>query len=1114
MRKKLLIILLTILECSLGFAQVRKTVTGTVKDARGEAIPGVSVIEKGTTNGTQTNVNGTFTLSVNANAVLKFSFLGYTPKEVPVGTNTTLTVTLSEDSQSLGEVVVTAFGQKKEIRKLSYSMQEVKGEELTRANNANIVNSLQGKVAGVMINQGASGPQSSSRIRIRGNSSISTSGSSSTQPLFVIDGVLIKPGTTGADSWGGNQDFGNIMKDLNPDDYESISVLKGAPATALYGSDALNGVILITTKKGVARKGLGVSLSHTSSFDDAYKLYDLQDEFGGGISTTWQKNAQGVDMVDKDNGQFYSFGPKIDGHMVQDIDGRMVEWKANKPLDFFQTGRYINTNVALEGGSENTTFRFSYSNLYNNSIMPENSLKRNNFSLRATQKVSKFLNLDASIVYVDNNIDNPASQGGSDNPLFRLTYYRPRTMDIDYWKNHYIDTELGGRTTNNVSQKDPYNISNFLWNIYQIDNTQRENNFRANVDLTATITPWLNALLRSNINLVNTEQEYKELGRDVNFAGGNYWFSQINSKQSRIQLLLNGSRNLSKDLELSLSAGGETNRDLGGKYNRAITKGGLNIPGQFVISNGKEGIQGEARSLPEKRLDALYAFGDITYKNMLTFNFSARNDWSSALTYANGAGTYNYFYPSAGLAWTFTEMDMFKWQPLTSGKLRVSYGYAGRDTDPFYLNRTGFYSQLGTFDAPGGTYPIYSYVNGTLGNFNIKPELSKEFEIGTNLRFLNNRIDLDFTYYKKNTTNQILELPVPIESGASSRIVNAGNIQNQGIEILLNTVPVKSKNFEWSSSFNFSRNRNKILELAEGITSKDLELAFGNDVRAVAQVGKDYGTIVTGYGFASYQKRDAAGNPVASPSNGKKVIGLPSGGWGYTYLRNAAYDGSTKELGTMMENFLVSNINSFRYKDFTVGIQLDAKIGGLMASATHQYGGANGSLQSSLFGRDKEHGGVEYVDDNGVTQFDGIIPDGVFQDGITVDVNNQTIDLGGMSYAEAVEKGYVKPKPAYQYYDDLTQWGTGIREYSVFENSWVAVREVSVNYRVPVKFSSKIGVSNLSLTATGRNLGYLYNTTKDGINPEGIFTNRQAGFAEYGGWPYVRSIGFGINAKF
>jgi iron complex outermembrane receptor protein len=314
--------------------------------------------------------------------------------------------------------------------------------------------------------------------------------------------------------------------------------------------------------------------------------------------------------------------------------------------------------------------------------------------------------------------------------------------------------------------------------------------------------------------------------------------------------------------------------------------------------------------------------------------------------------------------------------------------------------------------------------------------------------------------------------------------------------------------------FNFTRNRNRVLELPEGVTSQQLSLAFGADVYSIAKPGVEYATIATPYAFATYQKRDNQGNPIDHPSNGERVLGAASGTGGYyTFLRSGAYGQGERELGSAMEKFLLSNINSVSFKNFTLNIQVDAKIGGLMASATHQYGSSNGSLQNSLFGRDAEHGGVQYTDENGIVQNDGIIPEGVLADGIT-SILDPDVDLGGMSYADAVAQGHLKPVPALFYYENLTQWSSGIREYSVFENSWVSLREISIGYNVPASLASKVKLQNLRISVIGRNLGYLYRTTKDGINPEGLKSNGAGEFAEYGGLPFTRQMGVSVTAGF
>lgn len=1101
-------------------AQEKKTVTGTVRGADGSGLPGVTVNEKGSTNNTVTDANGQFTIRVSDNATLVFSSTGFTAKEITASGSGPISVSLENSSTALSEVVVTGFGVRRQTRKLSYSVSEVKGAELTRANNANIINSLQGKVAGVMINQGASGPQSSSRIRIRGNSSISNN---NTQPLVVLDGVLIEPGTTGNDSWGENSDFGNVMKNLNPDDYESITVLKGAAASALYGSKAQNGVLLITTKKGRQRNGLGVSFSHSESYDKAYKLYDLQNQFGGGINPTFQKDANGVDIVDPIAAYWnggYSFGPAFDGHMVKDVDGRMIKWQANNPLDFFQTGKYINTNVAVEGGSELTTFRFSYSNLSNSSVLPDNSLNRNNFALRATQKVGKILNLDASVNYSNTKSTNPARNGGNENPLFAFTYYRPRNADLMYYVNNYIDSTGGYRGRTNAATLDPYALSRTAFRLFEDNRTQKENNLIANVDLTANVTPWLNFLVRTNANIYNNRYERKQLGEGAKFSGGMYQISQTAYTTYRIQGLANITKKFGQDYDLNLSAGGETYRNTGNTFSNSQTNGGLKVPGLFTIANSTNSATTDGYTGAGRRTDAVYIYGDVTWRNMLTLSASGRNDWSSTLTYRDGHGDYSYFYPSVGLAWVFTELPALANSNsiLSFGKLRGSFSYTGLDAAAQITNQTGYYGLTGTFNAPGNTnLPVYTFNSGTIGNPNLKNELTRELEFGADIRFFNNRLGFDVAYYKKNTFNQIIELSVPVESGATSRVLQAGNIQNQGIEALVSANPIRGKNFNWNATFNFTRNRNKIVELYPGVTSKDLELAFGADVVAKAIEGEEYGVVETGYAFATYQAKDAQGKPIDHPSNGQKVIGSAPNGTtngAYTFLRTQDYDGTRKRLGSIMEKFMLGTTQELTYKGFNLNIQVDSKIGGLMASATHQYGSANGSLKNSLFGRTAELGGVQYVDDNGVTRNDGIIPDGVLNDGIKVTVGGQTVDLGGMAYSEAVAKGYLKPLPAYVYYENLTQWSSGIREYSVFENSWVALREVSVGYNLPSSMVRKIKFNSLRVSLTGRNLGYLYKTAKDGINPEGIFTNRAAGFAEYGGWPYVRSLGFNINAGF
>lgn len=1109
-------------------AQVKRTITGVVKDASGNPLSGVTVREKGNKGGgSLTDESGRFTIKADANATLVLSSVSYIGQEIQPGSTNTVVAVLQTNNKELSEVVVTGFGTKTNSRKLTSSVTTVKGGDLVAANNSNIGDALQGKVAGVTISQGTGGPSSSSRIQIRGNARLN----GNTEPLIVLDGILIEPGTTGADSWGSNQDFGNVIKDLNPDDYESITVLKGSAASALYGAKALNGVLLITSKKGRTKKGLGLNISHTESFDKAYKILDLQNQFGGGVSPTFAKDAQGNDLVDISATYFpnpnggYSYGPKLDGHLVKDLDGRMVPWVANDPLkDFFQTGKYANTNVAVEAATETGTFRFSYTNLYNTSVVPTNSFNKNAFALRVTQKLSNAISLDASVNYSDVKTTNPINQGGNNNPIFTFMYNAPRSAPISYYNTHYTDPVNGGVLKSSPSTDPYYFAHSVFFPLYENKVTRQERNLLANIDLKAQITPWLNFLLRTNINSYNDVTENKQNGSGVGFTGGYYELDQSAYRNTRVQGLLTASKDISKDLVFSATVGGETYNNLGGPISESNTNGGLNTPSLYFIGNSINPATTNVTYNAKKRLDALYAYGDITWRNMLTLNASLRNDWSSSLTYADGHGTYSYAYPSVGLGWIFTELPSFKNSKLGSiisyGKLRGSLGYTGYDADPYTTNSTGLYGQTGTFYGAGNTTTtVYSFNGNTLGNQNLKNELAREFEFGTEMRFLNNRLGFDLTYYKKNSFHQILGLSTNQESGVSSRNINAGNIQNQGIELLITATPVKTKNFNWNMTYNFTRNRNKVIELIPGTNSYQLELGFGADVAAYAYAGKSYGTLTTGYGYATYQAKDGSGNNVANASNGQRVIGAAPNGTtgGYlTYLRSQDYNGTTKDLGNIMPDFLAGTVQDVSYKNFSLSIQIDAKVGGLMGSATDQYGMETGNGKATLFGRNAALGGITYTDNAGATHDDGIIPQGVLAAGVTgTTPAGAGIDLGGMKYADAVTKGYLKPIPAYAYYENLTQWSSGIREVSIFENSWVALRQVSIGYNIPVKsFNKKIPITNLRVALTGRNIIYLYKTAPHGVNPEGLYSNRAAAFMEYGGLPLIRSLGATVNASF
>lgn len=1104
----------------LAFSQAN-SVTGVVADSSGNPLQGVTIRVKGTKISTLTNAQGNFTIPLSASTgTLEFSSVGFSNKEVQVSSGGSVNVVLSSAAGQLNEVVVTAFGQRQNTSKLAYATQQINASELSKAPSPNILNSLQGKLSGVRIDQGSGGPGSSSRIRIRGNTSLSGNQS----PLFVIDGVLIKPDVTGPETWSDNNnvDFGNILKNLNEDDIESVSVLKGSAASALYGSGAQNGVVLITTKKGRAGNGLGVSLNINQIWNDAYKAPDLQYEYGGGITPDFAKDAEGNNILDPNWSPYYDFGPKFEGQTIKDLDGRIRKWEPYKVLDYFQTGSQTDYNVAVQGATERSSFRASYSKNLTTGIIPNGAkFDRNNFFIRATQKIGKIFDIDASITYATTVNKNPIREVSNYNPVFRFTYYRANSIDWNYWINNFTDKVNGGQIT---GANDPYGLGLFLWTTYNNNQQSRETNLRANVDLTTHLTPWLTLLTRANLSNYNTKIEKKFLGNGAGYTNGYYQLITNDYKSYRVQGVLTASKQLNSDLQGSINIGAETNKDQIGDILNANTNGGLAPANPFLFSlgNSVNPVSITQSFRPSKLTNAIYTYGDITWRDMLTVSYSVRKDYNSTLILANGQGDYSFVYPSVGASFIFSKLleDKPAFNFLSFGQLRASYGITGKDYDPWKLNQVGNYTIGGSSEIVNNglgttTLPKAAFTSQTLPNKNLKNEKTKEYEFGTNLRFLNNRLGIDFTYYNKNTYNQILELPIPPESGGGSALFNVGQIRNQGIEILLNATPVSSKNFSWNFNMNFTHNHNTVVSLAPGVSSYDLLDAFGNDVRAIAQPGKQYGAVYTKFGFAYYQARDADGNPIDNPNNGKRVLGnAPNGSDGYTFLRAGDYAAGLVNdvyLGTIMEKFLAGTYQTFRYKDFSLNIQVDAKVGGLMASGTHQYGSSNGSFSFTLPGRDAAHGGIEYIDDNGVKQNDGIIPDGVFADGIT---SANGTPLGGMSYQDAYQKGLILPKPAWQYYEDLTQWSSGIREFSIFDNSWVALREISVGYNLPKSISSKIKVNNLRVNLIGRNLTYIWKNAKGGINPEGLSSNGPAAFAEYGGLPYIRNVGFSINADF
>lgn len=1130
MYKKTLPILVFILfVCSGAVFSQSVTVTGTVTGSDGVPLPGVTVMVKGTSTGTSTDFDGNYSLAAPSDGVLVFSYVGFTTQEVSVAGRANVSVSLMEDTQQLDEVVVTALGIKRETKKLGYAMTEVKGEELAKTNTVNPVQALQGQAAGVSIGASDGGLFGNSKIQIRGVSALN---SNNNQPIFVIDGVILENGVSNASAdWNADSnDFGNILKNLNPDDYKSVSVLKGAAATALYGSRGLNGVILIETKDGSASRGIGVSVKQSVGMDVVYNQPDIQYEFGLGALAGY------TDYGDTDgNGNYYRFstdqfytnnegvatiighpwdgigyGPRFDGRPMIDYDGSLTTYSPRKDnlLDAYDTGYNTNTSISMSGGHEKGNFYLSYSRNERTGTLANNSFNRDALMFRGAHELTDWLRADASISYTMSKSRNPRNDisqfffDGTWNNTYNTSKYRQR----QYWQANH-----GGVPSSNFNDENAFAPNRSLWFAYGMnDNIRREEVVRPIVRLTANVNDWMTITAEGNMNAYHVRSEIKNLGQGYQNEGGYYELRHDRDISKTGKLTVNFQKELSDSFSGQLLVGGEI-WDQEKSYNRSYTDGGLVTPGRFFISNSIRTPRTEATILGTKQISSLYFLSSFDYKDQVFLDITGRNDWSSALVYSNGNGNYSYFYPSVSTSWLFTEtFDTPDW--FSFGKLRASWAQVGSDTDPYFLNKA--YEQ-GTHEM--GTYFVYTHaVNTTAIDKGIEPERKNSYEIGADLRFFDNRLGIDFAYYNEEITNQIGEIPIPPESGYGTLFTNIGTLSNYGVELSLTGTPVRTKDFEWNATFNYWNNTTKITEMHEELGAyKRLggDIAYGNyRVGSVAFEGGEYGVLMSDSKPKTWQSDDAN-----DPRNGMPVFAWSDSRRGAYYERS--YE--VEEVGKIQPDFEGSLNNTFRYKGLTLSVLLDARYGGHIASYSNRYGTAYGWLDTSLRGRTPEYGGMswtsQYSDSQGQQFSDGIIPEGVFAEGQTVTApNGNTVDVGGMTYQEAYEAGHVEPTHASFYNYFTNSWGQGVVNDDWFnEVKYIALRNISLGYNLPSNISEKIGARNFYVGVNARNLGYLYNSLPNNLNPESFRgTSSAESYRERGFVPYTASYTMTIAIDF
>ncbi|HLU92497.1 MAG TPA: SusC/RagA family TonB-linked outer membrane protein [Membranihabitans sp.] len=1110
-------------------------VTGRIIDVDGEPLIGVNILVKGSGKGTTTDFEGQFTLDdVDDRDVLIISYLGYETQEVSIEGRTSLDIILQENAQTLDEIVVTALGIEREKKALGYSVTEVLGSELARASTVNPITALQGKVAGVQINTTAGGTFGNSRITIRGNSTFGAN----TQPIFVVDGVIMDNDVGGV--------WGNQLKNLNPDDFESFSVLKGTAATALYGSRALNGVVIVTTKKGESRNGLGVSLNQTTGIRYVYDEPAFQNEYGYGGVTGLFSNDQTNGKLDGDSHDAQQFtnydpvtkmpslqhnnseenaaswGPRFEGQEYIDYDGSIARWipQPDNYKKMFETGVLNNTNISIEGAGESNSFRMSYSNFSESGVQPLNDFKKHSFSIKGAQDLLKdIVQVVGNVSYTTSEASNPPTDLMQDG-WFHDGF--PRNYNPDKWRNNYKDIDGGVPY--------PTGTSNYLYTRASMDwfellenrKTRVESSLLSKGDINVNITEGISAKISGYINQFTFKGEEKTSATSEDrLSNARYYLLNGSKFQSSFSASVFGDKQINNNFSIGFLIGGET-WSTKTTSTGAATSSGFKVRDFYNINNSDESPSFSGGIGAQKTINSVYSYLNLDYLSTWYLQLTGRNDWSSALVYPDGSGDNSYFYPSVSLSWILSETLDFP-DFISFVKLRSSYAMVGNDTDPYRLS-TGFVPVVFSQEP---TLNIYKYENNTAVSVDLKPEIKQSFEAGIDLRFFNGRMALDLAYYKDNTRNQILALSVPIESGISSQLINAGNLQNQGVEGVFSITPVESKNFSWDISVTGTHNRDKVIELYPGVEEIILDGNPGDanaGTATIAYAGGDYGILATRRGYRYYQATDEAGNPINHKNNGKPIL-YQRNAWSVAYMNGNSNLDSLHIVGNMQPDFIGAITNTFRYKRFMLSAMIDSRIGGEIYSNAYRYGLHQGVLQGSLPNRDSENGGIVWTSEGmgqnyfGKTYEDGFIPDGVFPEGTQISfkdadkVTYRTEDVSGMTYQEAYDAGLVEPTHWSGYMYRWTSASTGTSLMGIHTLNWVALREVSLSYSIPESFSRKLFVQNAGISLTARDVGFLHNSMPDNINP--IISDNRAGNARQMGFaPYVRSITFALKINF
>jgi TonB-linked SusC/RagA family outer membrane protein len=1024
----------------ISFAQ-EKTVTGTVSDDSGP-LPGVSILVKGTTRGTDTNFDGKYSIKAKTGDVLTFRYLGYETINKTVGSSNVIDVSLKEGGEILEEIVVTAFGIKREEKALGYSVQSIKGDAMTEARESNITNAISGKVAGVQVTGTSGSVGASSRIVLRGNSSIT----GNNEPLYVVDGVPINNSTFGNAGSGGGVDLPNGASDINPDDIESLTVLKGPNAAALYGLRAGNGVIVITTKRGNPNKKFGVSINTNITFSNPLLLPDYQNSYGQGGDTNFFNYVDGAsggvgDGVDE------SWGPALDAGLsfVQwdsqlTNNGNPTPWISHPDnvKDFLNTGVNISNNVSITSGA----FRLSIGNSEEKGMVPFTELKKVTVGVSGRLDIGEKIQAGVSLNYFNTDSDNiPISGYNNENPFQQFIWSARQVnfTDLRDWRNfpNAPDGTAAAGTPlnwNHNFQNNPY------WILETNTNTLEKDRIIGNVDLNSQLTDDLTLSTKLGLDSFNQRTTNRQAVGSNNAQNGSYTERIRRFEEINASFLLSYNKSLTEDFALSLSLGGNhMNRTLDNVRGYLPN---LELPNLYSLSNLQTGSTAELSNYhTDQQINSFYGYGQFSFKEMFFLDFTARKDWSSILPVDNNS----FFYPSVTASVLLSDVfEGLKENNVNFLKLRGGWSKVGS------TGALGAYSLNQTFGLSNSGFGNQASVPNTQYNPNLKAETVTGIEFGIDAKMFNNRLRLSATYYDQESNDLLVPIQVSAATGFTNVWDNIANMSNKGYEIQLGGTIIKKQDFTFDIDVNFAQNTNEVTSLG-GLDTYILGGQWG--VSLEARPGQPYGSLI-GRDF----ERTASGDVIYEN-------GLPKISDDQVVLGNIAPD------WTGGVNFSVN------YKDFSLSTLIDAKIGGDVHSMTYSWGRYAGTLSETIQGRET-----------------GIIGNGVMSDGNGGYVENNVL-VSAKSFNQA-------------------SYSNSIESSSIFDASYVKLRQVSIGYTLPNRFLNNSVIQSLKFSVVGRNLAILHKNAPH-IDPETGFSssNGEQG-QEFGQYPSARNIGFNINMRF